>query len=393
MVETINQSCFFTAIDWILYIYTSILVFYLLFFSIASRKQRKESYLPAITKHRFAVFFPAYKEDAVIEKAVDCFLKQNYPSDLYDIIVISDKMKTETVDRLKEYPIIVIEVNFENSTKAKALQYAINELEKEYDVVIILDADNLVDTDYLSKINDVYASGKKAIQTHRVGKTLKTNMSVLDAVSEEINNTIFRKGHVRVGLSSALIGSGMAFDFKLYKDCITNTDVNHVGEDKQLEIQLFRHHIFVEYMDDIYTYDEKIARANSFFHQRRRWISTQLSNLFIGIKDFPIAFRKGNWDYCDKLFQWTMPSRVVLIGLIFILAIIITSINYTIGIKWILLFFILSFTLLASIPKYLRNRKLCKAVFLVPVLFTLMILNHFRLIGAGKKFIHTSHGE
>jgi len=35
-------------------------------------------------------------------------------------------------------------------------------------------------------------------------------LALLDGISEEINNNIFRKGHQTLGLSSALIGSGMA---------------------------------------------------------------------------------------------------------------------------------------------------------------------------------------
>ena len=48
-------------------------------------------------------------------------------------------------------------------------------------------------------------------------RTKDTNTAVLDAVSEEINNSIFRKGHTRLGFSSGLSGSGMAFEYDLFK--------------------------------------------------------------------------------------------------------------------------------------------------------------------------------
>jgi hypothetical protein len=50
-----------------------------------------------------------------------------------------------------------------------------------------------------------------AVQGHRTAKNTNNSWAILDAISEEINNNIFRKGHRVLGLSSAIIGSGMAF--------------------------------------------------------------------------------------------------------------------------------------------------------------------------------------
>lgn len=380
--------------DWIIFIYASLLVFYLLFFSLAVyRKKGHRKYPESGNLHRFVIFFPAYKEDAVIESAVSNFFKQNYPKSLYDVVVISDQMQEDTLDNLKAYPIIIERVQLKRSTKAKALRFALSQLNNTYDIAVILDADNLVEKDFLKKINNAYTFGQLAIQTHRTAKDPQTNIAILDAASEEINNTIFRLGHVRAGLSSALIGSGMAFDFNLFREIMMVIDEEHVGEDKQMELTLLRKRIFIDYLEDVYTYDEKINKPSKFFNQRRRWLSTQISNLSLSIKDFPQALKNRNWDYCDKLLQWTMPSRVVLTGIVSLFAIGISCWNLSAGIKWICLTGILLGTLIQSIPKYLMNYKLSKAVFMIPLLFAMMIINHFRLAGADKKFIHTSHGD
>ena len=52
-------------------------------------------------KYRFAALFPAYGEDEVIIDSVKSFLQQDYPRELYDIIVIANQMRQETLDRLK----------------------------------------------------------------------------------------------------------------------------------------------------------------------------------------------------------------------------------------------------------------------------------------------------
>jgi hypothetical protein len=48
-------------------------------------------------------------------------------------------------------------------------------------------------------------------------KNTNNSWAILDAISEEINNNIFRKGHRVLGLSSAIIGSGMAFRYNYFK--------------------------------------------------------------------------------------------------------------------------------------------------------------------------------
>ena len=183
----------------------------------------------------------------------------------------------------------------------------------------------------------------------------------------------------------------MAFEYELFKDCMQHA--KHVGIDKQLEILLLKQNIYIEYLNTVYTYDEKVKNNSQFYNQRRRWLSTQFSNLFSGLFSFPSAIFKGNWDYCDKLFQWMMPPRVILFGSIIIIACILTVTNWIMAVKWWGLFALLCITFALAIPDYLINRKLAKAILNIPVLFILMFFNFFRLRGANKQFIHTEHGN
>ena len=88
-------------IDWILYIPLALCVCYLLLYAIASKFYRAPQYPEARMLRRIAVLFPAYKEDRVILASVESFLKQDYPKELYDVIVISDQMRPETNEALQ----------------------------------------------------------------------------------------------------------------------------------------------------------------------------------------------------------------------------------------------------------------------------------------------------
>lgn len=381
---------FIYAIDYVVYILMALSCLYLLYFSLLSLKKGYKKYEQTPNRHRYVVLFPAYKEDKVIQNSVEAFLKQDYPSELYDIVVISDKMQDETNSSLETLPIKLIIVNFENSSKAKALNFALSHFEDtQYDGVIIMDADNIVESDFLMNLNNVFATGIKAIQAHRAAKNQNTDVSVLDGVSEEINNSIFRKGFVRSGFSSTLSGSGMLFDYIWFRENMAK--LSSSGEDKEMEALLLKDRIFIEYLEDVHLYDEKTQKTGAFYQQRRRWLAAQYGTLKVCIKDLPEAIKKHNWDYCNKLIQWMMLPRIMLVGFIAIITLIWTFADWTVSIKWWVVSFILVLALVLAIPKNMFNKKLLKAIWRIPSLFVLMFINFFRMRGAYKNFIHTEH--
>ena len=223
---------------------------YILFFALVSMMGKKQdsrltAYLSNLTSLReprynnFLILYPAYNEDRVIVHSVHTFVGQYYPYQNFHVCVISDHMKPETNELLEGLPVTVLQPVFEKSSKAKAMQYAIQMVEsgqckpegrKAYDYIVILDADNVVEADFLEKLNTICNRGYKAIQCHRCAKNSDNNIAVLDGVSEEINNTIFRKAHNRIGLSSALIGSGMCFDYEWFHENVFK--LSTAGEDR-----------------------------------------------------------------------------------------------------------------------------------------------------------------
>lgn len=389
-----NGEYYFSLADAIIFLLFATSVLYLFLFALKSLKKKRNKYSEAEEYYRFAVLIPAYKEDGIILNTVESFMQQKYPKEQYDVIVISDQMKENTLQKLTELSAKVVKITREESSKAYALQQGmlyIEEKKLKYDVVVILDADNLVKEHYLHDLNNAFYSGCSAVQTHRVAKNKNTSVATLDAVSEEINNSIFRRGHTALGFSSSLIGSGMAFEYDIFSEYVHKLD--SVGEDKQLELHLLRNYVYVEYLEKTYTYDEKVKKSSQFYRQRRRWVFSQFHNLFMGLPYLPKAIFSGNWDYCNKIFQWAMPPRIILLGCITIIALIMTSIQWNLAIKWWALLGLLGFTFALAIPDYLVNGKLIKALLKLPFLFILMFLNLFRMKGADKAFIHTEHDE
>lgn len=138
----------------ILYIILAFNTGYLLLFAIASKFCRPRIYPRTAPGTKFAVLFPAYKEDKVIIPAIYSFLQQDYPRELYDIIVISDQMQESTNEALRQLPVRLLIADYTDSSKAKAMSLAMNATaDIPYDAVVIMDADNTAGTSFLSELN------------------------------------------------------------------------------------------------------------------------------------------------------------------------------------------------------------------------------------------------
>ena len=341
-------------IDWFLFIITAGTALYLGIFSIISLFNKRTEISKAKISRRFIVLIPAYKQDKVIEHTVLSVLSQSYPQRMFDVTVISDHQSEMTNMRLAQYPVTLLTPDFEESSKAKSLQYAILNLPefKIYDLVVILDADNIVDTEFLTEINDAYeTAATKAIQVHRISKNRDTAAARMDAVFEEINNNIFRKGHINVGLSAALASSGIAYDFNWFKENVMKTKTS--GEDKELEALLLRQGIYIDYFENIYVYAEKKRTTEKLNEQRGRWATQQIQNFFRNIRYLPGAIFSKQYDLADKIIQWMLLPRTTMVGIIMLMCIVLPFIYFTLAIKWWLLAALTLFFFALATPDYL----------------------------------------
>ena len=380
---------------------------YVLFFALASilwkkRVSRLTRYLTgqvlSMRKKDFfsyLILYPAYNEDRVIINSVKKFLAQYYPFNCFHVAVISDHMQPETNEKLAALPITLLQPVFEKSSKAKAMQYAMDQIKEDYDFIVILDADNVVEPNFLEQLNTECAKGYKAIQCHRCAKNSNNDVAVLDGVSEEINNTIFRKAHNRLGLSAALIGSGMCFDYQLFKENVYK--LSSVGEDKELEAHLLLQKVYIKYEPDIHVFDEKVSNKDNFQKQRLRWMTAQIQSLFMQLPHLPYAIKTGNIDYINKTIQQALIPRSMLMVGAFVMCIFITvfSLIFSLSwyIKWWCLFIAICISLYLAIPKQLRSHTVFGKILSVPVLVWKMVVNIPKIKRKNTDFIHTTHDK
>ncbi|MBQ6379506.1 MAG: glycosyltransferase [Prevotella sp.] len=360
-------------------------VLYLGVFAVAALFNRNNEAQKAKKQNRIVVLIPAHKQDDVIEQTVISVLSQAYPQRMFDITVISDHQSEMTNMRLAQYPITLLTPDFAESTKAKSLQYAILNLPefKIYDIALILDADNIVEQDFLMKVNDAFeTAATKAIQMHCISRNRDTATARMDAIFEEINNAIFRRGHINLGISSALAGSGTAYDFAWFKTNVMKART--AGEDKELEALLLRQEYFIDYFDDIFVYGEKKRTTIKLNEQRGRWAAQQFQNLLRNIKFLPGAIFRKQYDLADKIIQWMLIPRTTMVGIIMLMSVVLPFIYLTMALKWWILGSIALFVFAIATPDYLVDEMWDKTFLRSPFVSLWRIFN-IKLLKRTKK--------
>jgi cellulose synthase/poly-beta-1,6-N-acetylglucosamine synthase-like glycosyltransferase len=367
-------------IDWLLFVPVAFTVAYILFFAIAALFKTQAIIPKAKRQSRYIILIPSYKSDKKILETVNTVLGQTYPQRNFDIVVISDHQNEMINMRLAQLPITLLTPNFARSTKVKALQYAILNLPqfKIYDAVILLDAGNIVDPEFVEQVNDAFESaGTKAIQTRRMARNLDTPIARMDSIFEEINNTIFRRGHLAVGLSASLNSSGSVFDFLWFKRNIMKIR-SSLGEDKELEAMLVRDSIYIDYFDDIHVYDEKTRKVHDFNLQRGRWTYIQLHNLVNNLRFFPLSIMNSQYDLTDKIIQWLLIPRTIMMGVIMIMCVTLPFIYFTLALKWWAVTAIALFAYALATPDYLVTKDWDRDFLRAPLITIGALYNIFR---------------
>ena len=379
----------------LLFIYLAISIAWLLVIAIAGRFGKLRAYKINTAKKRIAVIIPSYKEDAIITDTALKASQHNYPKDKFTVLVVADKLKAETIAQLRSIPVQVLEADV--NMKSRSVNAAMHYLnENDFDIAVILDADNIMGNDCLEKINDAFIQGCQAVQCHRTAKNQQTPVALLDAISEEININLFRRGSAVIGVSAAPVGSGMAFSFGLLKQIFS---VEHIltnpGEDREVDMQLMKQRIFMHFIDDAWVFDEKVANAGVFEKQRVRWLEAQINHIRrFSDADMKKAPRTGI--YWVKYFQNFLLPRllfIMVLGILFALLLAQWVFSFNILAPqpgwWLMIMIVYAAALAISVPGRFYSAATLKAVVQIPVLMLSMLRAILKIKTGRQEFIHT----
>jgi cellulose synthase/poly-beta-1,6-N-acetylglucosamine synthase-like glycosyltransferase len=380
-----------------LFIYFSLATIYFFIIAIAGKLYHPVKYGVSADKKRIAVLIPSYKEDEVILSTAQKAIAHDYPRAFFEVFVAADQLRSETIEMLRRIPVNVLEVKFELSSKARSLNKLLNHISADqFDVAIILDGDNIMMPGCLEKVNSAFQKGFRAAQCHRIAKNKNNAVAVLDAMSEEINNNIFRKGQRALGFSASTIGSGMAFEFKKLKDIYNKPGIlGNPACDREVDFEIMKADISIEFIDDAYVLDEKVSNRAVYQRQRTRWLESQIIHLklFFDKKENDVHKTK---DYWNRLFFNLAPPRLLFLlsyFLIFLIFMVTYFTKYPILYPpypyWLGITLLFAFVMIVSVPRSLYSWSTVKAMCYVPLLVFSMVKALFSMKVSRKEFLHT----
>ena len=320
-------------------LYVNFNTVYYLILSLFGFGKAKRDYPLTDDETRFLILVAAHNEEQVIGSTIHNLKEIRYRKDLYDIFIVNDNSTDRTgeiCDQLGMKHIDTIHSLYprEGVGKPAGLQYALrylgfNELPEKYDCLLILDADNHVDSDILKELNSQYiAKGKpEAIQAYLDSKNSTTSLSLGYATSYYLSNRFFQLAKYRVGLTNSIGGTG----FIVRLDYL----MNHGGfrfksltEDVELEMEIVKDDGRVLWNHFVRIYDEKPDNLKMSIKQRTRWSQGHWFVAFTNYKPLlkKLVKDKGRLKIFDQLIYLFGMTRAI--QMVFALAGILATIIY-----------------------------------------------------------------
>ncbi len=233
--------------------------------------KKYESPAKAEEKTRFAILIPARNERNVVGHLVKNMLRQKYPRQLFDIIVIPNNCADDTADVARAAGAKVLECTVPVKSKGDVLRFTFDALKDEgYDAYCILDADNLASEGFLSAANDAMVSGMDIAQGYRDSKNPLDGWVAGDtSIFFWAMNRFYYRVRVALGMSAALNGTGIVISQKLVDRLGWNMVT--LTEDLEYTGLCAAEGIKIGFLQDAVVYDEQPVGIWDSIVQRRRW--------------------------------------------------------------------------------------------------------------------------
>jgi cellulose synthase/poly-beta-1,6-N-acetylglucosamine synthase-like glycosyltransferase len=223
----------------------------------------------------FAVLVAAHNEEQVVGALIENLLNLEYPKELYDIFVICDNCSDRTADIARDHGVYACERrNLNLRGKGYAIEWMLKELwkrDRQYDAVVMFDADNLVGTDYLTHMNNDLCTGSRVIQAYLDTKNPTDSwVTASYAVSYYFSNRFWQMPRYNLKLACYLGGTGMCFESGLLKQI--GWGATSLVEDLEFSMRCVKMGIKPTFNYEARVFDEKPLSFKASAKQRLRWM-------------------------------------------------------------------------------------------------------------------------
>ena len=235
---------------------------------------RRRSYPAAAPQTRFAVVIAARNEETVIGNLIYSLLNQDYPAELLDVYVVPNNCTDFTEAAAAAAGAKILHCLGPVSSKGDALHQAFAQLMPlGYDAFLVLDADNVLEPDYLARMNDAFASGAMVCKSQtRAGNPSASAVAGCYGLYNVCFELIWNRPRAACGLSAKLVGTGFGFRREVLER-LGGWNTSTIAEDAEFAAQCAKAGIRVSWVPDAVNYDEEPTSFRVSLRQRYRWCS------------------------------------------------------------------------------------------------------------------------
>lgn len=220
---------------------------------------------------RIAILIAARNEEAVISNLLDSIDRQTYPRHLLQVFVCADNCTDRTAAIAREHGAAVFRRTSPTVGKGYVLHYMLSQISESYDAYVVLDADNILDPNFLEEINRVHSDGYEIVTCYRNSKNYGDNwISAGYALWFLREAQYLNRSRMSLGSSCAVSGTGFLFSRDVLERC-GGWHFFLLTEDIEFTIDNIIRGERVGYARKAIIYDEQPTKFSQSWTQRLRW--------------------------------------------------------------------------------------------------------------------------
>jgi len=290
---------------------------------------KKKKFKKSNKYSRVAYIIAARNEDDVIFDTVkNIFDKQIYPKDKLDVYVIAHNCTDNTASLAKKAGAIVLEVNDNDPSHRKVaypLKIGVDRIlsENKYDLVIRLDADNHINDEFTTLMNDAYQEGNDFLRPYEGCLNGSQNFyTKACAMFYSFDSRYGSRVREFFNLSAHVNGSGSVMSTRMLNK-IGGYDTTTISEDAEFCFNRLLEGQKAHFVEDAVIYEDMPSTLEDTVSRNKRIASGGTQHLKGKMGQmFMKFFKTGDFSYIETfltyIFLFLTPLLVIWMPLFYI---------------------------------------------------------------------------
>ena len=278
-------------------VWLTVMLIYQLYLTVFGFKRDTRDYQEHEPESRFLVLVPAHNEEKVIGDMIRNLQAMDYPAELYDFYIIADNCTDSTAEVARSLGAHVL-VHEKDGPDAptgkpialKAALEALGDYAARYDLLMIFDADNLIDTNMFREVNSQFLDKGRPdlIQCYLGAKNKSGAVAWFYYTSYTVTNRFFQLAKHRLGLNCSVGGTGYAITTSYLKERGGWTTAS-LTEDIEIQVEATLDGRRILWNHNTRVYDEKPTSFRASVRQKTRWAQ---GHWFVALRNTGKLFRQ-----------------------------------------------------------------------------------------------------